>query len=200
MGSFSYLCNGCVTGLRQDEQVVLKHLRHGQVLGETQGHYDDCGRVTEDPVFRDDDRDAAALYQSPVLGSAEFNPNSHMEMCASDFEFPDSGGDEEYANRIYQDQSLSKEGYARLKIAEGVVVDPNWALLSVGEKHPYITLPEAEHEAWWKLPTDRRNVHSGIEAWHLVCYRRADQLTRDAHLISPQDPEQGSGEPRPEYL
>jgi len=141
MGSFSYLCNGCGTSLRANEHVVLKHLRHGQVLGETQGHYDDCGRVIEDPVFRDDDRAAATGYQRPAVGSANFNPNSHMEMCDSDFDFADSGGDEGYANRIYQGQSLSKEDYARQRIAEGVVVDPSWILLSVGEKHLYITLP-----------------------------------------------------------
>ena len=41
---------------------------------------------------------------------------------------------------------------------------------------------------------------SGIEAWHLVCYERATEEQRAAHIISKSDPDQGFGDPCPEYM
>eukprot|EP00766_Chilomastix_caulleryi_P001964 gnl/Chilomastix_caulleri/2938.p1 GENE.gnl/Chilomastix_caulleri/2938~~gnl/Chilomastix_caulleri/2938.p1 ORF type:complete len:112 (+),score=16.52 gnl/Chilomastix_caulleri/2938:53-388(+) len=75
MGSFSYLCNGCKKGIVPGEKAVLIHMRQGEVLGRAEGTYDDYGRIREDPVFR---RTSEA-------------PNSHEDMCESEFEIPNSG-------------------------------------------------------------------------------------------------------------
>ena len=76
MGSFSYICRGCGQPICQDEAVVLFHVRHGKELGRAVGIYYDYGRVEDDETFR---------------GSEAKSPNTHREMCESEFELEDSG-------------------------------------------------------------------------------------------------------------
>lgn len=76
MGSFSYICRGCGQPICQDEAVVLFHVRHGKELGRAVGIYYDYGRVEDDETFR---------------GSEAKSPNTHREMCESEFELKDSG-------------------------------------------------------------------------------------------------------------
>lgn len=76
MGSFSYICRGCGQPICQDEAVVLFHVRHGKELGRAVGIYYDYGRVEDDETFR---------------GSEAKSPNTHKEMCESEFELEDSG-------------------------------------------------------------------------------------------------------------
>jgi hypothetical protein len=55
MGFFSFLCNGCNLNLAfngfSGEQVILKHIRHGNVLGEVKGEYNGYGGVFGDYEF-----------------------------------------------------------------------------------------------------------------------------------------------------
>lgn len=82
MGCFSYICNKCGLNIRENERVVLKHVRHGEILGETIGTYDSYGRVYEDPIYRSRKED-----EKSHLGI-----NSHEEICKSEFSFEDSIG------------------------------------------------------------------------------------------------------------
>jgi len=79
MGNFSYLCIGCSTGIRDYEEALLRHLRHGQIVGEAEGLYDGYGRIRGVGGFRhDDDRGCDPVH-------------SHVEMVRSQFDLPDSG-------------------------------------------------------------------------------------------------------------
>ena len=71
----SYLCNGCPDALVAGQTVILKHLRHGQVLGQASGHYNWRGGVDEDLLFRNEQ---------------EGNPNNRLEIFDSEYNQEDS--------------------------------------------------------------------------------------------------------------
>lgn len=75
MGNFGYICKGCGTPINIDEKCVLIHVRHGEELGRTEGHYDGYGRVEEDTIYRNDDNK---------------NINSHENIWLSEFHLNDS--------------------------------------------------------------------------------------------------------------
>lgn len=79
MGCFGYICPVCDTQIVGDytgngEKCRLKHVRNGEVIGETVGHYGEYGNVVEDKVFRGDN-----------IVDGKHNPNSHDELCKSEF-------------------------------------------------------------------------------------------------------------------
>lgn len=73
MGCFSYICPLCNSNIRTGEKCLLIHKREGRELGRVVGHYNDYGGVEEDPDFR-----------------GEHGPNSHVEVCVSEFGLPSS--------------------------------------------------------------------------------------------------------------
>ena len=68
MGCFSYICPVCGKNIRGGEKCVLIHKREGVEFGRTEGHYDEYGGVVEDNLYR-----------------GESGPNSHEEICKSEF-------------------------------------------------------------------------------------------------------------------
>lgn len=79
MSRFGYLCRGCNTGIRAGERVLLRHIRHGKVVGDAAGVYDGHGRVEGKPEFR---HQGAPGYP-PV--------NSMAELVRSQHQLKDSG-------------------------------------------------------------------------------------------------------------
>lgn len=75
MGLFSYICPKCGTAVRYGEKCVLRHIRHGELLGTASGTYDGYGRVMEDGAYRND---------------APCNINSHDQIWKSEYCFEDS--------------------------------------------------------------------------------------------------------------
>lgn len=71
---------GCTTGIISDgfkgEKCKLFHLRHGKVIGETEGHYNSYGSVLGDELFANNDPE---------------KPNGHLGIIRSKFHLPDSG-------------------------------------------------------------------------------------------------------------
>ena len=51
MGSFGYMCPKCGKNVRAGELCVLRNVLHGEVIGQTIGHYDEYGGVDEDETF-----------------------------------------------------------------------------------------------------------------------------------------------------
>lgn len=83
MGCFGYICPVCNTQIVGDcfkggELCRLKHVRHGKVIGETVGHYNEYGGVMEDPDFRSS------------RSSKKKHANSHEEIFSSEFSQEDS--------------------------------------------------------------------------------------------------------------
>ena len=68
MGCFSYICPVCGKNIRGGEKCVLIHKREGVEFGRTEGHYNEYGGVVEDNLYR-----------------GESGPNSHEEICKSEF-------------------------------------------------------------------------------------------------------------------
>lgn len=138
MGCFSYICNGCNKSIRGEETAVLKHIRHGEVLGEAIGTYDSYGRVEENDVYRNDDKD---------------NINSHQEICASEFDFLDSEG---YSGRLYKEKPIQWMEYRQTKVAEGLE-DLCEEIYTEWESLPRIVVdkPRSGVEAWHKYCYDR---------------------------------------------
>ena len=86
MGCFGYICKGCGTSIRGDcfkggEKCVMIHVRHGVEIGRVEGHYDEYGRVFEEKDCSEDEK---------FRGFSQINPNSHNEICESEFEMDDS--------------------------------------------------------------------------------------------------------------
>lgn len=97
MGCFGYICNGCGKAIRGDELAVLKHIRHGKVLGEATGYYDSYGKVDGNDNYRNDDKG---------------NINSHFEICKSEFDFYDSEG---YRGKIYEGKPIDWMQFRAIK-------------------------------------------------------------------------------------
>ena len=87
MGCFGYICKGCGTpiiGKSYDgggESCVMYHVRHGEVKGSVEGHYNGYGGVWEQENLQD--------YEQ-FRGECEPNGNSHYDICQSEFEMEDS--------------------------------------------------------------------------------------------------------------
>lgn len=174
MGFFSYICNGCNKNLREEEKVVLKHIRHGEVLGDTEGSYNSHGGVYEDKTFRGD---------HPFL-------NSHESICLSELELPDSKYFIEHA-RIYKQVEMTLKAYIKTREAENPYID------SQKSNEEFYQKLNTEFYDLPKVPY--REALSGVEAWHSYCYTHAAIEKKGMHLISESDPEQGEGEARKKY-
>lgn len=99
---FNYECKGCRTLVRGEEKIIMRHVRHGKVIGETQGTYDSYGRVYEDEIFSSDDIE---------------NPNSHQEILKSCFKLKDG---KDYCAKMYKGEPYKLAEYRTKKVSEGM--------------------------------------------------------------------------------
>jgi hypothetical protein len=137
MSGIGYLCVKCGLSIRQNEVAVLKHIRHGQVLGESSGPVDSHGRIIGDSAYRNHSYN---------------NPNSNAEITKSEFELPDSGG---FRGKLYKGLPVHWMAYRRIKVSEGTQD------LSKEMYDEWVTLPSAFStikrsgtEAWHKYCYD----------------------------------------------
>lgn len=137
MGCFSYLCVKCGSAIRQCEEAVLKHIRHGEVIGEATGPIDAYGRIVTDRVYRDYDLN---------------NPNSNMAVVQSEYELSDSEG---FRGKIYNGKPVSWMTYRRMRVREGVQ-DLCQEMYSEWEKLPVVfSTKRSGTEAWHKYCHDK---------------------------------------------
>lgn len=142
MGNFGYICNGCETAINEGELTVLKHFRHGKLLGETSGAYDGYGGVEEDDTYRgDNDGDTG-----------------HMTIHASEFDFVDSVF---YDGKIYNGEPLKWMEYRQKKVAEGMKdlcdeMYAEWASLPDYEQIEVLSGTGAWHEYCYHRATDSK--------------------------------------------
>lgn len=231
MGCFGYICKGCGTPINGNcftggEKCVLIHVRHGEIIGQTEGHYNEYGGVIEDPVYRNDD---------------ENNPNNHKEICDSEFGLPDSLLDEFRVKRLYNEkevdwflylQTIVKEELEKHSyilelcsfydiITEGgkgqyLSVFQESTLFNGKKDHEYHTRlfyiayfdlesnyewREKEENNFVKLPiANPTGIYSGTVAWHSKCYHSATEEQRKDLRPSFRDPDQASGRVRKKYM
>ena len=128
----SYLCNGCPDALVAGQAVVLKHLRHGQVLGQTEGHYNWLGGVDEDLLFRNE---------------REGNPNNRLEIFDSEYNQEDSASfltaasGQPYSRQEVSGLDDSKVDFSNLEASKALLDD--WVA-----EHPPLNLIHSGIEAW----------------------------------------------------
>lgn len=231
MGCFSYICKGCGTPINGDcinggESCILIHVRHGEIIGRTEGHYAEYGNVLEDSIYRNEDDD---------------NPNGHKEICKSEFELEDSYAEHRFP-RLYNGKEHLWFTYLREVVKEELI--KNNYILDLCSFYKYIdeetekqylehfhktTLPQyadkkivLEESMFWiiyfvlegnykwrtkteddffKLPfSNLPKVFSGTVAWHSKCYHEATMEQQDDLTPSKSDPNQGSGRIRKKYV
>lgn len=230
MGCFGYLCKGCGTPINGDcftggEKCILMHVRHGKVIGQTEGHYNEYGGVVEDPIYRNED---------------ESNPNNHKEICDSEFGLPDSLHDAIMVRRLYKDKEVDWYTYLQTIVKEeleahGYILDfcSFYDIIKEDTKAQYLSVfqestlfngkkdleyhtrlfyivyfdlesnydwREKEENNFLKLPfANKDGVYSGTVAWHSKCYHSATEEQQKDLIPSFRDPNQASGRVRKKY-
>ena len=101
MGNFGYICPKCKTPINGYENCVLRHIRHGKLLGKAEGHYDGYGRVYEDRTFRNNDDE---------------NENNHSNIWTSEFKLLDSKW---YEGKMYNGKPIDWQEYCKIKREKG---------------------------------------------------------------------------------
>lgn len=160
--TYSYLCVGCNQGIKYNgfkgQQVVLKHIRHGEVIESIQGEYDGYGQVINDSW------------------------DSLKEVQRSLWCFEDSI---DYNKKVYLGQLMNWIDFRILKAKERginmVPGDKEWKSgddLTQELKNEWKNMPI--------IPVE--HPRSGIEAWHLSCYESSSKEQLDSHTISKVDP------------
>ena len=180
MGEFSYICPKCGRAINGYEVVHFRHIRHGKVLGETVGHNDGYGGVSQlinsavpfDPYYR--------IWKSKTP-SADY-PNTHEDICESEFKLLDSI---DYDAKIYEGKPYD---WMELREKFGYTLDKG-------------TPPESFYELWAKLPKYvPEKIASGTSAYHEYCYRRLSDEEKAKNIISELDPNQGWGRELKKYV
>lgn len=167
MGLFSYICPKCRKGIKFQQSCVLRHVRHGELLGEGRGTYDGYGRVSG-TSYRNDDPD---------------NPNSQKEIWKSEYCLTDSVF---FEGKWYQGKPMDWSQYRRCKETEIGPID-FWS--SDEEEKRKAALVDEE---WKGLKKYRKHrILSGTSAYHEVCFDRLSDEEKQKLVISKMDPRQG---------
>ena len=178
MPLFSYTCPGCKTSIYFDgtkgELCILKHIRHGEILGEVTGHYNGFGGILEE-----DKEDQNSFYALQGDG-----PVSKYEIAQSVFTLED--GEKSRSGRIFNGVPVSFNSFLDAKEQP-----PGWGS---GTQLNKLT------EEYKSLPLSDIPPKSGIEAWHKLCYAEASQRDKDSHIISETAPDNGLNYTRSKFL
>lgn len=194
MGCFGYICKGCGTAIRGDcfkggELCVMKHVRHGKVLGEVTGHYDEYGRVFEEKG-----------KENRFRGNNDSDINSHAEICQSEFDMDDSlrsSNERIYKGELYDSISYFMERTAEILI-EGNKKGSEGGKAADQKVHSRDFFEQCTKE-FMELPTVPRPAKSGIVAWHKKCYDKATEEEKNDCIPSESDPGQSWGRIRKKY-
>lgn len=223
MGCFGYICKGCGTGIRGNcwdggEKIIMFHVRHGEIVGRVEGHYDEYGKVIEQANLSEDQK-----FRGDCNGI-----NGHKEICDSELRLEDSIFRLENL-RVYKGVEVDFPKYVSMLIKEeekrtGAKLQnsPLYDMLTEETKaelnNPAI-LSEVPYEYKVRLFMDelrsnfrtplytkftrlkkvKQEVYSGIVAWHSKCYNEATVEKQKDLIPSKSDPNQSWGNIRKKY-
>lgn len=198
MGCFGYMCSSCKEQIVGDsfdggERCVLIHKRHGEVIGQTVGKYNEYGGVIEDTLFRSDEE-------------MENNPNSHAEICISEMDLDDSHSFQ--GRKMFMGLSIPVSDMKRVYIDD--INDAElFRQLDAGVPREDIVRYSTEenwikdnHEEKFKKFMDSLEdvvIKSGIIACHKVCFDKLTKAEQDNLPFSQSDPNQSWGDINPIY-
>lgn len=102
-----FKCAKCEEVIRENEKCILIHVRHGEEVGRTKGHYNGCCGVYEDSIGIDVDRN---------FNGSGIHLNNHSEITKSMFYMNDSFT--KFVNsKIFELQKVSIDSYIK-RVAE----------------------------------------------------------------------------------
>lgn len=194
MGCFGYMCSSCNEQIVGDcfnggERCVLIHKRHGEVIGQTVGKYNEYGGVIEDALFRSDE------------GS---HPNTHDEICKSEMMFEDSHCHD--GRVLVNGKSVRKDGLKDVFINQ---IKREYTMKKMKETGKLEMLDEDDlYDSWEEDGRDEQYSEfvksleaapslSGIVACHKVCFDKLTKAEQDNLPFSQSDPNQSWGDINP---
>ncbi len=180
MGCYGYICPKCGTNIRGGELCVLRNVRHGEVIDEVTGHYDEYGSVEEENSF--DTGDAGTSF----------------------FNFDDSIW-KYITYRVYNGKLISWFDYWMEKWDENHNKVLSWFKLSkegkVAGDPPQFRKREDMEAEFRALPKpDVTLARSGVSAYHKYCFDRLSDEEKEKNICSLNDPDQSWGAPRKKYM
>jgi hypothetical protein len=192
MGCFGYICKGCDTQIvgkcfGGGELCILKHVRHGEVLGECTGHYNEYGTVIEE-------------NEETGFRSEEGGINSHDEICKSEFDLKDSRYYYQMIDsRIVDGKITSFDRYKSDKHFELFIKYKDDKELLSKKLDEFEDSYEELMKEFKKFPLVDFTAKSGIVAWHVKCHNEATEEQRVNLTPSKHDPNQSWGDVRDEF-
>lgn len=180
MGCYGYICPKCGKNIRSGELCVLRNVRHGEVIDETVGHYDEYGGVEEDNSF--DTGDAGTSF----------------------FNFDDSIW-KYMTHRVYNGKLISWFDYWMGKWDENHHEILSWFKLFkegkvVGDPPQMRKREDVEAEFLAFPKPDVTLARSGVSAYHKYCFDRLSDEEKEKNICSLDDPDQSWGAPRKKYM
>lgn len=212
LGRFGYICKHCNENIREDEKCVLKHVRNGVLLGETEGRYNGYGTTKEDEL-REEQGDLGTFR-----GHYGNNINNRKNILDSEWYLPDSysvvgkvetvykyfmcGKQKVIVNYNQYLAYLKQDVESKLQMNKITTAEYGKLLLSLeADKNKGILL--ARFNMLPDVPNHilvRGNTYSGIIAYHSICYNRAIKKGTFNLIPSDKDKNQGLGKARKKYL
>ena len=207
MGDFSYICKHCGKSIRMGERCVMIHVRHGKELGRANGVYEGYGEISGNIDFRNEE---------------EGNPNSHYEICISEYDEKDSRRivkkekavynkmknkldtidiismnlNENLKYKLFEGKPISLLKFAEIKSGKSIKKSDDYQDKLFDYQEEYLSLSNN--------PNLRFPIRSGIVAYHEKCYDEEvkNSKTHEIKNLRPsrEDPNQGWGTPRKEFI
>lgn len=180
MGCYGYICPKCGKNIRGGELCVLRNVRHGVVIDEIVGHYNEYGGVEESETF--DVRSAGASY---------FDFEDSMYRCL--------------IHRTDNGEQVTWGGYLARRM-EPYNKQLNKAIDDIKAGKQNVQIPQIPSEEdikkdFLELPKlDMALVKSGVSAYHKYCFDRLSDEEKEKNICSVDDPEQSWGKPRKKYM
>ena len=189
MGCYGYICKSCGLSVRGEEKAHLIHVRHGKIIGETEGAYNYYGGVEEDNIF---DR-----WEKIADG----NPNNHAEIMKSCHDYADSANapKERQFLKIYNGKPVSLVAFAEIKNKENPNKFPRKKDCEIKYDWDLQDLVKEEYERLDDNPSIPSKA-SGVIAYHKKCYEIAKKKGQISIEPSDNDIDQSCGKPRKRFL
>ena len=179
MGSFGYMCPQCGKNVRAGELCVLRNVLHGEVIGQTEGHYDEYGGVDEDETF--DVGTGGELCFNYEDSSYKVETSRLYNGKLIDFFWYQASEWEEYHKKSID---------AIEKLRSGEVVE----LPTLRSRDEAFVEWDALSKPDWSL------AKSGVSAYHKYCFDRLSDEEKAKNIPSRADPDQSWGGPRKKYM
>lgn len=213
--SFGYICPGCNTPINEGEFCTLQHYRHGKLIGEATGRYEDFGGIVGNDSFRrGKGRNSPKeiyisefeLEDSYMYGTRRATPSGGVVyIYPSDLDISKGTPEREVLEEVYKTIEEEEIKSFCLDLMEArdeldsCPLDDTYMekcdnFDSMESTILYTVLLKKYNDYVLTLPLSNE-IQSGIKAFHVACRDKIDVVP-----FSEPDPDCGFGAPRREYM